>query len=78
MIGYSAKDQAPAGKGDVIVWSNQSGAFAGASVSATDITSNSQEDHAFCNGSVTTADILNGKVPHESAAAPLLLHTLPS
>lgn len=72
VIGYSAKGQAPVGKGDVVIWSNQSGAFAGASVSATDITSNTQEDHGFYGKSVTTADILNGKVTRESDASSLI------
>ena len=77
VIGYSAKGQAPVGKGDVIIWSNQSGAFAGASVSATDITSNSQEDANFYGKHVTTPQILNGSVPRESAAN-TLLNALPA
>ena len=75
VIGYSAKGQAPVGRGDVVIWSNQSGAFAGASTSASDITSNTQEDHTFYGKTLTTADIVQGNVnaPH---AAQRLDHAL--
>lgn len=72
IVNYSAQGQAPVGKGDVIVWSNRSGAFAGASVSATDITSNTGQDQAYygAQGKSTEA-ILNGRV-HNSDAAKLI------
>ena len=71
VVGYSAKGQAPVGRGDVVIWSNQSGAFAGASASASDITSNKQEDHTFYGKTVTTADIVHGDVNAPHAAQPL-------
>jgi lipid-binding SYLF domain-containing protein len=67
VIGYSAKGQAPVGKGDVVIWSNQSGAFAGADLSATDITSNKQEDHNFYGKTVSTAQIIKGHVQQQQA-----------
>jgi lipid-binding SYLF domain-containing protein len=72
VIGYSAKGQAPVGKGDVVIWSNQSGAFAGASFSATDISANTQEDHTFYSKNVTSQQILNGDVTQQAAAKPLM------
>ena len=69
VVNYSAKGQAPVGKGDVIVWSNQAGVFAGASVSATDITSNSGEDRAYYGRKASTEDILSGKVRPQTASA---------
>jgi len=72
VIGYSAKGQAPVGKGDVVIWSNQSGAFAGADLSATDITSNSQEDHNFYGKTVSTMQILKGDVSQQNAASSLM------
>ncbi|MBW4023907.1 MAG: lipid-binding SYLF domain-containing protein [Proteobacteria bacterium] len=68
VVNYSAKGQAPVGKGDVIIWSNKSGAFAGATVSATDITSNKPEDKNFYGKSVSTTQIIKGKVQHQQAA----------
>jgi lipid-binding SYLF domain-containing protein len=68
VIGYSAKGQAPVGKGDIVIWSNQSGAFAGTTVSATDITSNKQEDHNFYGDTVSTSQIIKGQVPQQPAA----------
>ena len=40
VINYSAKGQAPVGKGDIVVWSDQSGVFAGVNVSGADINQN--------------------------------------
>jgi len=62
VVTYSAKGQAPIGKADVVVWSNASGAFAGASVSGTDITNNMSEDQNFYGQKVTTAEIIHGHV----------------
>lgn len=67
VVTYSAKGQAPVGKGDVIVWSNQSGAFAGATVSGSDISSNTGEDHHFYGKKVTTSQIIDGQVTNPKA-----------
>ena len=72
VIGYSAKGQAPVGKGDIVVWSNQSGAFVGADVSATDITSNTQQDTNFYGKHTTTQDILQGAVKGKPATNKLI------
>jgi len=68
VINYSAKGQAPVGKGDIVVWSDQSGAFAGVNVSGADITQNTTEDHAYYGKQVDAKQILSGAVsnPHAS------------
>lgn len=76
VVTYSAKGQAPVGKGDVVVWSNASGAFAGASISGSDISVNSSEDTHFYGRHVTTAQIIHGKTNNPKADP--LRNALPS
>ena len=71
IVTYSAKGQAPVGKGDIIVWTNQKGAFVGANVSGSDITSNTDEDHAYYGPKATTETIIAGN-QHNSHAAKLV------
>jgi lipid-binding SYLF domain-containing protein len=47
IVNYSANTQASWGKDDIIVWSNTSGAYAGATVSGTDINWDGAETRAF-------------------------------
>lgn len=68
IIGYSAQGQAPVGKGDIIVWSDQSGAFAGANVSGADVTQNTTQDHEYYGKQVQATQILNGQVKNPGAA----------
>jgi lipid-binding SYLF domain-containing protein len=68
VINYSAKGQAPVGKGDIVVWSDQSGAFAGVNVSGADVTQNSAEDHAYYGKKVDAKQILSGDVSNPHAA----------
>ena len=42
VVNYSAKGQAPVGKGDIVVWSDQSGVFAGVNLSGADVNSESR------------------------------------
>lgn len=67
IINYSAQGQAPIGKGDIIIWSSQSGAFAGVDVNGADITQNTSQDHAYYNKQVDAQQILNGDVAAEGA-----------
>ena len=60
VINYSAKGQAPVGKGDIVVWSDQSGAFAGVNISGADVTQNTTEDHAYYGKQVDAKQILSG------------------
>lgn len=76
IVNYSARGQAGVGKGDVIVWSGEKGALAGASISGTDITQDRQADANFYDHSVTAKQILDGHVT--SAAATTLRDALPT
>ena len=67
IVTYSARGQAPVGKGDIVVWSNASGAYAGLNVSGTDITSNSHEDQSFYGHSVSTSQIVQGQANNPQA-----------
>jgi len=69
VITYSAHGQAPVGKGDIIIWSNASGAYAGVNVNGTDITSNSNEDQSYYGRKVSTSQIVQGKVNNPQADA---------
>jgi lipid-binding SYLF domain-containing protein len=68
VINYSAQGQAPVGKGDIVVWSDQSGAFAGVNVSGADVNQNPAQDHAYYGKKVDAKQILSGDVsnPHAS------------
>jgi len=76
IVGYSAAGQAPVGKGDIVLWSDQSGAFAGASISGADVTQNTTEDHQYYGKSVSASQILAGDAP--SGKAEKLKTALPS
>lgn len=76
IVGYSAQGQAPIGKGDIVVWSDQSGAFAGASISGADITQNTTQDHSYYGKQVDAQQILNGKATNKQAE--MLKQALPA
>jgi lipid-binding SYLF domain-containing protein len=76
IIGYSAAGQAPVGKGDIIVWSDQSGAFAGVSISGADLTQNTTQDHQYYGKNVNATEIINGKAHVVKAEA--LRNALPT
>lgn len=63
---YDLLARAEAGKGDVIVWSDQGGAFAGATVGASDISIDRDKNHAYYTKPVDLEAILEGEVenPH--------------
>jgi lipid-binding SYLF domain-containing protein len=76
IVTYSAHGQAPVGKGDVIVWSNASGAYGGVNVSGTDITSNTNEDQNYYGHKLTTTQIIHGHANNPQADT--LRNALPS
>lgn len=65
VVDYSGLSQASLGKdaGDVVFWSGTEGAFAGVSLSATDISWDDDENAAYYGKQqVTPTDVLSGKV----------------
>lgn len=76
VVNYSAQGQAPVGKGDIVVWSEQSGAFAGADLSGASISQNTAEDHAYYGKQLNAAQILEGHA--STAKAEKLKSDLPS
>lgn len=60
VVDYSANAQANAGKGDVIMWADTEGLFAGVSLSASDIVFDQEETSAFYGQSVTADKVLHG------------------
>ncbi len=68
VVNYSAKGQAPVGKGDIVVWSDQSGVFAGVNLSGADVTQNPGEDHAYYGKQVDAKQILSGDVSNPRAS----------
>ncbi len=68
IINYSAEGQAPIGKGDVIIWSGQSGAFAGAQIGGADVRQNATQNRAYYSKQVDARAILNDKVTNKGSA----------
>jgi lipid-binding SYLF domain-containing protein len=67
VVNYSAEGQAPVGKGDIVVWSDQSGAFAGVNVSGADVSQNPAADRAYYGKQVDAKQILSGDVSNSYA-----------
>ena len=57
IITYSANAQASWGKGDIIFWSDTKGAYAGVTVSATDINWDDDSNRAYYGGKKTPSEI---------------------
>lgn len=72
IVNYSAKAQGSAGKGDVVLWSDTEGAFAGAAIAASDIVFDKDETAALYKRSVAPGDVLAGKLPPPSSAQTLV------
>lgn len=75
VVDYSADGQAPIGKGDVIVWSNQKGAFAGVDIGGADVMQDTSRDHSYYGKPVDAQQILAGQA--SNAAADRLVNALP-
>lgn len=76
IVNYTAKANAQAGRGDVIVWSDTRGAFADATIGVTDINFDKDKNAAFYKNTVAARDIIGGKV--KSAQASTLTKELSS
>ncbi|WNO54495.1 lipid-binding SYLF domain-containing protein [Stakelama saccharophila] len=62
IINYSENAQASLGKGDIIMWSDTEGAYAGATVSVTDINWDDENNRAYYGRDVEPRQVLTGKV----------------
>lgn len=72
IVNYSARGEAGFGKGDVVMWSNTSGAYAGAAITGSNISADQNRDNAFYNQqNLTTNKIIKQNVTN-AAAAPLV------
>jgi len=77
IVTWSPNAQGSVGKGDVIVWSGQSGAFAGLDISGSDVHADMNYDKAYYNNKYTqTKQIIEGQVSPQNASQ--LLTELPS
>jgi lipid-binding SYLF domain-containing protein len=65
--GQAPVSKGPVSKGDVIVWSNQGGVFAGVTVGGADIMQNTTKDRAYYGKTVDAQQILNGGATNASA-----------
>jgi len=62
IVNYSANAQASWGKGDIILWSNNKGAYAGATISITDINFADDNNRAYYGRKIDPAEVLAGNV----------------
>jgi lipid-binding SYLF domain-containing protein len=68
IVNYSANSQASWGKGDIILWSSTKGAYAGATVSVTDVNWADGNNKAYYGRKVDPSKILAGDVSTPDAA----------
>lgn len=76
IVNYSANAQASAGKGDIIFWTDTSGAYVGATVSVSDIGWDSENNQAYYGKKVSAKEVLAGRVQGPNASQ--LKSALPS
>jgi len=76
IVNDAKQDQAQVGHGDIVLWSNQGGAFAGADISAADVKQNSDEDRAYYGKRIDAMQILGGQA--DQAHAEKLKSALPT
>lgn len=62
LVNYSASSQGDVGNGDVVLWSNTDGAFAGVSLGVTDINFDDERNQNYYGQQVTAQQILSGQV----------------
>jgi SH3 domain-containing YSC84-like protein 1 len=76
ILTYSAAAQASWGKGDIFMWSDNPGLYAGATVSVSDIAWDAGNNHSYYGDDPTVAKILSGNA--KNVAADELKKALPS
>ena len=67
VVNYSAGTQASWGKGDIIMWTDTSGAYIGATISVTDINWDNAYNQTYYRRDVDMTDIMNGRVRNAGA-----------
>lgn len=70
LINWSAQAQGNIGAGDIVIWSNTEGAFAGGALSVSNIFVDDEANKAYYGKDVRVTDILDGKVSKSSDARP--------
>jgi lipid-binding SYLF domain-containing protein len=67
VVNYSADTQASAGKGDVIVWADTEGLFAGASIGVSGMVRDEDEIRAYYDQSISVKQVLSGVAKNPDA-----------
>jgi lipid-binding SYLF domain-containing protein len=67
IVNYSGGSQASWGKGDIVMWTDTSGAYVGATASVTDINWSDSNNRAYYGKKTDMTQILNGAVTNASA-----------
>jgi lipid-binding SYLF domain-containing protein len=68
IVNYSANEQASWGKGDVILWPDTEGAYAGATISVTDINWDDDANRTYYDEQkISPTDVLNGQATNAEA-----------
>ena len=67
IVTYSANAQASWGKGDIVLWSNTNGAYAGATISVTDLNWADGNNKAYYGRKVDPNAVLAGKIDSPNA-----------
>ena len=67
IVNYSANSQASWGKGDIVMWSDTAGAYAGATVSVSDVNWDDDNNRQYYGKQVDISKILNGDVSNAQA-----------
>lgn len=63
IVDWSARAQAQAGTGDIVVWTDTEGLFGEVSIGVSDINWDDEENTAFYGEEVTAEQILSGNIP---------------
>ncbi|QQO23415.1 lipid-binding SYLF domain-containing protein [Bradyrhizobium diazoefficiens] len=75
IVNYSGGSQASWGKGDIVLWTNTSGAYVGATVSVTDVNWSDTNNRAYYGKKTDMSQVLNGSVTNANASE--LISVLP-
>jgi len=68
IVNYSANAEASWGKGDIILWSDTAGAYAGATIGVSDLNWDDDNNQAYYGKQVQPQQVLTGQVTNPNAA----------